>query len=277
MRRGNRLMRRDGRSGGTDLFGAVKRIIDSTARSGFRPSIFTASYYTVDGVSGKVASWVDQLDASHALTQSTSAAQVSVPAQDALFAGAAVASYAGAQYYDSNRAASAWIAQHDGVGCEQIHVLANTQSTTGLAMVIAGTSRASLATDVGTILFLNTAAGTDTMQYRIKNAVANILDMTGANANLEPNIPVYVRAKYIEGGAPEASTLVKTTLLSGANTSAAPSAAAASFTMRLGADPGAASRFLTGKWRASVFCGRPLTAGELSVITAWIRADTGIV
>lgn len=94
-----------------------------------------ASTYTVDGVSGKVASFPDKVqagtgiravDASHALVQATSANQVAVPSVDATLNNRLSAVFDGNQIYSSSAAASAWRLMQDGTGSEWFLVLNRT-------------------------------------------------------------------------------------------------------------------------------------------------------
>lgn len=73
-------------------------------------SWFDADNYTVDGVSGKTAAFIDRLDASHVLAQATAANQVAVPAADAGMKGRRSATFTGVdgQRYQSNRATALW-------------------------------------------------------------------------------------------------------------------------------------------------------------------------
>lgn len=73
--------------------------------------VFTADYYAVDGVTGKVASFIDWNDPTHTLAQATSANQVALPAAHADFAGQLCATFDGgtsARIYQSNRPAAYW-------------------------------------------------------------------------------------------------------------------------------------------------------------------------
>lgn len=77
------------------------------ANSAGRP-IFTADYYSVDPVSGKVLAFIDHNDPTHLLQQTDNTKQVSIPTTSAALNGAVAASFTGTQYYTSNRAPSEW-------------------------------------------------------------------------------------------------------------------------------------------------------------------------
>lgn len=73
--------------------------------------VFTADRYTVDGVSGKVAAFVDWSDPTHLLSQSTSGNQVAIPAPDAGANGQLSMTHISASLtnYASNRAPASWV------------------------------------------------------------------------------------------------------------------------------------------------------------------------
>lgn len=115
-----RRFRRPRESAGKTLF---DRVLALTAG---RP-LFTADYYAIDGVSGKVSGFIDWNDASHVLAQSTSANQVALPAAHADFSGKLCATFS-AHGYQSNRAASTWVFANDGISCERVEVLTPTSA-----------------------------------------------------------------------------------------------------------------------------------------------------
>lgn len=86
---------------------------------------FKADNYTLDGVSGKVAAFVDLNDATHVLTQSTASNQCNIPAVSGsnVMNGAVVANFVqSSTKYRSNRAASAWDFLSDGSGFRSFYV-----------------------------------------------------------------------------------------------------------------------------------------------------------
>lgn len=219
MRRRNARERRGGVSGKT-LFQIV------LALAAGRP-VFTADYYAVDGVSGKVASFIDWNDATHTLAQATSASQVALPAAHADFANRLCATFSGAQYYVSNRAATTWSAGHNGTGetywmtCTP---LAGGATQRPLATRTGGSSVGwSLGWDSGT-----------TINYAVGNGTSLIV-----NANSETlaplSTPLYFEIGYLEGApTPEAAVRKKSAVSANADSSAAPSAAAPAATLSLG-------------------------------------------
>lgn len=94
--------------------------------------VFTADYYAVDGVSGKVASFIDWNDFSHLLVQATSGNQVAIPAVHADFAGKLCADFTGAQRYVSNRPTASWLYLSDGSSMSVLTVCTPTATNTRL-------------------------------------------------------------------------------------------------------------------------------------------------
>jgi hypothetical protein len=78
--------------------------------------IFTADYYAIDGISSKVAAFIDWSDPSHLMAQSDPLKQVAVPAAHADFGGKLCANFTGAQVYHSNRPLSTFRYIHNGTG-----------------------------------------------------------------------------------------------------------------------------------------------------------------
>ncbi len=90
---------------------------------------FSSDSYSVDGVSGKVASFVDVMDATHLLVQASSSLQVAVPSSDAQLASKASAKFLGAQSYSSNRSLAQWAHIHSGEGFTGVLVWVPTSVT----------------------------------------------------------------------------------------------------------------------------------------------------
>jgi len=95
----------------------------ANAGAGTQDVWIDSSYYAVDGVSGKVQSFVDYIDSAHLLTQATSARQIAVPTADATMAGALTGTFlpAGPTYYVSTRAPGLWKFCHDANDMELLH------------------------------------------------------------------------------------------------------------------------------------------------------------
>lgn len=94
--------------------------------------VFTADYYAVDGVTGKVASFIDWNDATHLLAQSSSLLQVALPAAHADYAGKLCATFTGAERYVSNRAGASWNYLSNGTSMSVHAVCTPTATNTRL-------------------------------------------------------------------------------------------------------------------------------------------------
>lgn len=207
--------------------------------------VFTADYYFVDGVTGKVASFIDWNDATHLLAQSTSANQVAIPAAHADFGGRLCATGTGVEFYDSNRAASAW-ALHDGSGWS-VHAVA-TLTSAGSRRLFATTSGGAF---LGADLYYSVGPGAG---WFCGNASATVISQTASPITL--SAPHQISGQYLEGGALPNESSFKITGFAevNGNSVAVPSASAAA-TMRLFANPGAAAGTVpfVGRWWGGVF------------------------
>jgi hypothetical protein len=85
--------------------------------------LFTADRYTVDGISGRVRSFVDWNDPTHELVQINASYQVPIPTAIAGFNGKLVASFS-SHVYQSNRPAISFSYASDGVSCERLFLAA---------------------------------------------------------------------------------------------------------------------------------------------------------
>lgn len=85
--------------------------------------VFTADSCAVVG--GKVVAFIDWNDASHALTQGTSANQVATPVAHADFSGQLCATFV-AHAYQSGRPAAQWQFASNGISCERVEVFTPT-------------------------------------------------------------------------------------------------------------------------------------------------------
>ena len=122
----------------------TRSLFEAILRNAAGKPVFTADYYAVDGVTGKVAAFIDWNDSSHTLAQSTSALQVNLPTVDSRFAGALTitATQANTRYV-SSRAASSWRFLHDGTGCSVVH--ACTVKNSGAVQVLGANCRNNVA------------------------------------------------------------------------------------------------------------------------------------
>ncbi len=97
--------------------------------------VFTADNYVESGdYPGFVESFVDHNDPTHLLTQTDPAKMVGVPEAHADFNGQLCVTFTGAEYYESNRAASSWAFRSNGISTEEYAVFTPTQTTTASAL-----------------------------------------------------------------------------------------------------------------------------------------------
>lgn len=105
--------------------------------------VFTADYYAVDGVTGKVSALIDWNDPTHTLGQSTSASQCPLPSPSPKFAGR-LALTASVHRYVSSRSSSAWRYLHDGTGCSVMHAVTAGPTTTFAGLSVTGRNNAAV-------------------------------------------------------------------------------------------------------------------------------------
>jgi hypothetical protein len=229
--------------------------------------VFTADNYTVDGVTGEVANWIDHSDPTHLLEQSIDLRQVLVPAPHADFGGAACASFDAVHpgLYVSNRPASAFRFCHDGTGVSWYCTLTALEATWTASRFVWGTINGG-GTNFALLLGGNAASG---FRYEISNG-AVIYNPTAA-AGTTPN---YVSGHYALTETPDVLYQLRTATVNNSNVTGVPSAGDPSSTLLLGANPGFGNlgRF---RWRNLMFFPL-LTAPQRAVVEAYIAADTGL-
>lgn len=237
--------------------------------AGVSDSWFDASYYVVDGVSGKVSDFVDYVDPSHTLRQATSANQVAAPSADAALANALTATFSGSQWYTSTRSASSWTYLHDGTGFEATTVLTPT-STPALQAVWA--TRTGGGVVVGCQHYF---AGT-TLSMAVGNGTANIFgpNPTTSAGQVSAGSSTYFTASYSEGSSPEGSIRKNGTVVASGASLAAPSASAAASTLRFGAFSDGSP--LNARVRSKCFFRRVLSAAHRTIVQQWIQRETGL-
>jgi hypothetical protein len=242
-------------------FGDVLRLVNN------RP-VFTADYYAVDGVSGKVASFIDWNDATHTLAQASSGSQVAIPAVHADFNGKLCATFTGAEQYTSNRAAPSWAFRHQGISSEEFCVI----TPTGVSGIGGLHDTSATATTFGTYTFVGFA--TSTWRAAVLNAAGSVaLSDVGAVAI---GTPTYLGlAAYGAGGLADSKfTKFVKSVSTAMTTAAAPSALTSNLPLTLGSRVATTQRFI-GRWRASLFsyC---LGPDERTAMYSWIQQDTAI-
>jgi hypothetical protein len=205
------------------LRGRVSLLAAVLAASTGRP-VFTADYYAVDGVSGKVASFIDWNDPTHTLSQSASGNQAALPAAHADFAGNLCATFdasaaAGSgTYYTSNRAAASglWNYLHTGSGHRVSHCMSpgTLVSCFFWGTYTSGTVPAAFQSSAG-------GAFNDVRFICVNNAGSFAIDSTGT-AGYVLNTPRFYQLRYTEGASPEFQTYTNTTQVTTGASAAAP-------------------------------------------------------
>jgi hypothetical protein len=232
------------------------------ALSGGRP-IFTADRYTVDGVSGKTAAFVDWSDSARTLAQATSAQQVALPASHASFSGSLCATFAGGQWYDSNQAAAFWDYMVDGAGVTSILV---SEPTSAVGFQGYATTAFS---GINPGYFLYGNAGDPNLAIYGASGVAVVSSSFGAGALA----PYVLTIEHGTSRTPDWSAKrTGTAAATGAYGAAVGSPTES--TLRLGAY-GNGSNPASMRWRA-LLTFPLLTSAQLAIVHAWIQADTGL-
>jgi hypothetical protein len=237
-------------------------------------SFIEADNFTVDGVSGKVASFVDKVYpgtgvravvANHAFVQATSANQVVVPAQDSRFASRRSAIFTGAEYYDSQASASDWLFLHAGTGMTMLAVRSPTSMAAG-AVILATRNGGSAGVSMGRT----------TTQFTIN--IQNATTVIGTNQGGTPAVdkPDVQSLTYLENVSPEFVHRRGNTTLGSGNTTGAPiTTVSTAGTLRLGATRTPSSQE-KARWVMAVVFARVITQNELAVIHTYIREKYGV-
>jgi hypothetical protein len=146
--------------------------------------VFTADYYILDPVSGKVLAFVDWNDPTHLLIQTNSAFQVRPPQPHADFKGRLAVTFNAAEYYVSNRAASAWYYLHDG---SDVHFTILGSPTNSTGSTWCGTRSA--------VLGLNFQYVAPGLRWRIDAGALNL------QTTMAVGVPAYATAQITTSGA----------------------------------------------------------------------------
>lgn len=254
-------------AGGSAALSLFEQVL---ALSAGRP-VFTADKYTVDGISGRVRSWIDWNDPTHVLDQSIAAQQVPVPAAHADFAGALCATYTGGQAYQSNRAVAAWTFTADGVSNEQWDVFEPVgQASPGAvcATAFTGGQAGSLTTfEPGGLTHLLGSGPSG-------SAGLLILANPGASAN---DVPIYTSSRHQAAAAPQYELRRRGTLGASGPFGAPALNFPPQFPLIVGASGNPAlSRPANMRWAATLFT-PALTPAQRLIVETWIYETYGIV
>lgn len=230
------------------------------ALSASRP-IFTADYYAVDGVTGKVASFIDWNDATHLLAQATSARQVPAPTVDSALNGRLAAVFSGGQVYESNKTASFF------------NYLNATPHYTQLVLKPTNTSFAIWAeVGLGTPPDYWNLINNTGVQYNFaRGGTGNTITRGGT---VVANTPLAIAA-WADSSVPTRSLRVSgdTTTTAGAVSGTAGAITAA---LSLGSRKNLAAGASNMNWRSLVLCGL-LTSDQRQTMATWVKQDSGLV
>lgn len=228
--------------------------------------VFTADYYSVDGGTGKVASFIDWNDPSHLLAQSSGALQVAIPAAHADFINKLCANFTGAEYYDSNRPQRDWATLHNGQGA----------GVYGVATCVTS----------GTRRLLNTRAGAGNLGWFVGvDTTPNLTHgiTTGAGVTIASSsqaitagVPIQFTAQYKEGLTPaERAFKVTGVTEAAADSAAAPDPTIPAATLRFGARSTTNDLFFIGRVWGFAFT-PALELGQRTQIRAILATLTGV-
>lgn len=220
-------------------------------------SVFTASRYTVDGVSGKVASYTDWLDGAHTIAQATAANQHAVPAADATLGGNLVATIPNTTaIYTSSRAASAWRYVHDGTGVSEFHVFYVVSATTSYYATTEGGGAGvggGLGVTTGPVVLI---------RWRTTAGAGLISQSLGA---LALNAWGTWRFTYLNGGSPEWALYTNGALGGSGSDGSTPNSGDPNSTMQLFRGTPANT-----KWFFSGFAPRVFNASDVAMINRYM-------
>lgn len=267
-------MRRLGRRNARQSVGlsAMARL-DNTIHALVPYSWMRADSYTVDGVSGKVASFPDivrpgtgirAITAAHAFAQATSASQAVVPAAHSALGSRLAANFAAAPYYVSNSPASSWRAVHNGSGWTSFAVLDRTSvagsqfhwSTFG-----PGAETGGGASIQGGILY-----------RQVYNSTTQVCVAGGAG---EATGATYVSDTFNSSDTPDLTVYRKSASVATANLTGAVDTGDSAGTMTIGANR-SGSNLLNAYLAEELFFNRSLTAGEYTIVRAYFTARYGV-
>lgn len=245
----------------TQLFRAGFR----SSSDGVRDSRYDASNYTIDGVSSKVATLVDYIDAARNVAQSTSANQVVAPAADAVLGNALCVAFAGGQFYVSNQAPAVWNHQHNGTGGSFVYVW----KPTSVAGTQAGFATMDGGTPTGRLFYADSTDNLAVYVFASGSVISTI-----AGGAVVANTPTYAISTY---SLADGMRLWQKTTSLGTAIPGTPTAADCTQAFELGRRGATNLLYMTASWRAGYWYGRVLEAAYLAVVRRWIQLDTGLV
>ena len=230
--------------------------------------VFTADYYAVDGVSGKVAAFIDHNNPAHLFEQAVSGEQVAVPAAHADFGGKTCATFAGGQRYTSNLAIGSWKFTHDGSGCSTYSLFTPTNLASGNTPVY-GNYDGNPAIGPAVVCYLNTT----TLLFRCAEppSTNTYLRQIGSRVN---DVTLSCVSIFSLTRTPDVYTDCSNNATPNTQTVASASSADSARAMGLGWDGISASR-AEMRWWCLMF-GPEHSDADRDTIQAWIQDQTGV-
>lgn len=237
----------------------------------------TGSWFDTDNAptdqnTGKLGAFVDYIDPSHRIEQTTSAAQCPAVAPSAAFQGRPAATATGAQWYVSNRPPASWNYLHNGTGGCAVIVGAYTTSAAATEMWCSTTGTISDAPGMsigrGTgnteLLRIGRVASTN---FAYAWQPTPILATPSAWMLSHTNAP----SAAIYGSVTSRAVLDIT-----AYTLAPTSADATTSMMLFGRNPATPAALMNGSLVAAYFFPRHLDAAARSIVALWVRQKYGV-
>lgn len=232
--------------------------------------------YTIDGVSGKVGSFVDRgtgiraFTANHILSQATSAQQVALPSNQGALNNRLCVTFAGNQWYVSNSTASTWKFMHDGTGVEIHRVFIPTNVS---AVLRVHWSNRDFGATSGAWVSLQTDARATGIAYDVTGQVV-YASATGA---LSAGVGYRFSYYYSESNPGHDYWAERTgvSALTG-NSSRTPSTDNPPIVPVLGAARTTGTSCDESHWACTLIWNRVLTSAERSAVLAWIQRKYGV-
>ena len=235
-------------------------------------SFVEADYYSVDGVSGKVAAFLDKvtagtgikaIDPTHAFSQSSSALQVALPTTDALLSGRLAAVFTGSQIYNSSAAASAWRCIQDGVGVEWFLAINRTGVTGDRFLLATGNGGAA------TSMFLR-QNGTAVSTVQTDGAIQTF-SMAGAAATTGAH---YYNSSFRYTDSPKAVFRDRTTQTATSDAANPPNTGDPFGPLTIGGLVGSASMY--ANFGSLIVFNRVLSPADRNTVQSYIAAKYGV-
>lgn len=237
-------------------------------------SWFDTDRATVDQNTGKLGAFVDYMDSSHRLEQTSSSAQCApvAPLLSGAFNGRPVATATGAQWYQSTRAAATWNYLHNGTGGAAVVV--GTYAT-GASLTEAWCSTTGAISDAPGIYMGRANGGTELIR------IGRVASTNFAFSYLPTPITSTPTAWLLSHtNTPSANILARVTgrteTVATSYTNAPTSADATTTMMLMGRNPASPSALLTGSFVAAYFFPRHLSTTDLDIVALWVRQKYGV-